>query len=940
MNKFFTGAIALLFSSAVSSQNSMEPIKMDPSLRYGILENGLTYYIRHNNVVPDRADFYIAQNVGAILEEDNQNGLAHFLEHMAFNGTKNFPGKQLINYMESIGVQFGNNINAYTSIDETVYNLKSVPTIRESIVDSALLVLHDWSGFISLEGDEIDKERGVIREEWRTRMNANRRIWKASLPILYPNSQYAKRDVIGDTAIINNFKHDTLRAYYHRWYRPDLQAIIVVGDIDVDKVEAKVKDMWKDIPKRVHPDVRPIYPVYPNEEPLIAILTDEEAKNSRVQIQYRHSPMPDRVKASITGYMMTLAYSLIENMVSDRLDELSNKADAPFAAGYVGYGEDVRPIDAFSLIAIPLEGKESSAFTALLEEAERMKRYGFSETELERAKLNLLSSYEKAYNERSKTKNDSYVKEYIQNFLDFSPVPGIEWEYAKSNELLTILSLDMVNEVAKNFVTDKNQVVLMSGPKKEAVKFPTEEQIKQMLNDIKTTELKPYEEKQIDTRLIDDKLKAQKVKSSKSNDDITGVTEWVLGNGMRIILQPTQLKEDEILIYGFSRGGTSQISDLSVLASASICSSIATNNGMGKFNQMDLSKALAGKYVSLRPSVTAYDESFSGNSTIKDFETLLQLVYLTFKGTRKDDDSYAALMNQYRVSLANADKDPARAFQDTIRSMVSNHHPRSFSMDLKRLEEVSQEKALEIFDRRFEDPKDFTVYLVGNIDLDSVKPLVETYLGGIPKQKKMKEENWIDLGLRSPKGLVENKFEREMQVNKTSNFVYFTGDFDYTLKNNLTLQLIADILDIRYLESMREDEGGTYGVSVRSSLSRIPVCKGSLQMVFDAAPELQEKLMGLIHDEITKMIKEGPIDSDFNKVKENLKNKYAENQKENKWVLNALVSYYKDGIDLRKEYIATLDAIKKEDVRDMLKALMDQGNEIKVVMSPQKIDNK
>jgi len=932
MNKLFLSAMALFCTTSMFSQ-SLEPIEMDPALRYGILDNGLTYYIRHNDVVPDRADFYIVQNVGAILEEDNQNGLAHFLEHMAFNGTKNFPGKLIIDYLETVGVQFGNNINAYTSLDETVYNLKSVPTIRESIVDSALLVLHDWSGFISLEGEEIDKERGVIREEWRTRMNANRRLWKASLPIIYPNSQYAKRDVIGDTAIINNFAYDTLRAYYHRWYRPDLQSIIIVGDVDVNKVESRVKEMWKDIPKRVNPAVRQTYPVYPNDKPLVAILTDDEAKNCRVQIQYRHSPMPDRIKASMTGYMMQLTYSLIENMVSDRLDELATKADAPFAAGYVGYGEEVRPVDVFSLIAIPSEGKEEVAFAALLEEAEKMKRYGFTQSELDRAKLNLLSFYEKAYNERNKTKNDAYVKEYIDNFLNFSPVPGIEWEYKNSKELLSILSLDMVNEVAAKFVTDKNQVVTMTGPKKETVKFPSENRVLQMLTDIKTADVQPYQEKVIDTNLIEDKLKAQKVKSVDYNPVIDGVTEWVLGNGLRVILRPTQLKEDEILVYGFSYGGTSQVPNLNDLYSASLCSSIASSNGMGKYSQTDLGKALAGKRVSLRPTVGTYEESFSGNSNVKDFETLLQLIYLTFKGTRKDDESYEALMNQYRAVLANADKDPSRAFSDSVRNVVNNYHPRSFSMTLDRLKNVSQDRALEIFDARFEDPKDFTIYFVGNLNLESVKPLVEKYLGGIPKQKKMKVENWIDLGIRNPKGVVSNRFEREMQVNKTSNFVLFTGDMDYTLKNKLTLQLIADILDIRYLESMRENEGGTYGVSVRSSLSYIPVKKGSLQMTFDTDPKLEDRLLQLIHEGIDTLIIKGPLDKDFNKVKENLRNKFVENQKENRWVLNALVTYYKESLDLQKEYLPTLDAISKEDIQTMLKELMSQGNEIKVIMA-------
>ncbi len=928
-------ATALLSISMGFAQNerNYEPIALDPALRYGILDNGLTYYIRHNNVVPDRADFYIVQNVGAILEEDHQDGLAHFLEHMAFNGTKNFPGKGIINYMESVGVQFGSNINAYTSLDETVYNLKSVPTIRKGIIDTTLLVLHDWSGFISLEGDEIDKERGVIREEWRTRMSANRRLWKASLPLLYPNSQYAKRDVIGDTAVINNFGYDTLRAFYHRWYRPDLQAIIVVGDVNVDSVESDIRSLWKDIPKRENPDVRLTYPVLPNDEPLVAVLTDKEAKNSIVQIEYRHAPMPDRIKASMVGFLMSLTHSLIEEMVSMRLDEIAMKPDASFVAGYTSYGEDVRPIDAFTLIAVPKEGKEEQSFADLLDVAEKINRYGFTQGELDRAKLNLQSSYEKAYNERDKTKNQSYVEEYKRNFLDFSPTPGIAWEYAKLQELLPILTLDMVNEVAKKFVTERNQVVLMTGPDKAEVKFPTEARIRELILAARSNEVKPYEEKKIDANLIDKKLRAGKVEKTTESKLGRGATEWLLSNGMRIVLQPTTLKDDEILLYGFSEGGLSMVKDSADFVSASVCATVAMNNGMGKYNAIDLAKALAGKNVSLRPSVNMYDEALSGSSTMKDFETLLQLVYLTFCGTVENDESFAALMNQYHTVYANAEKDPSRAFRDTVSTMVSGRHPRTTPMNLARLGMISQDRSLRIFDGRFEDPKDFTLYFVGNLDLEKIRPLVEKYLGAIPRQKKMKTEVWTDLGIRTPGGVVEKRFEREMQVKKTSNYVQFFGEVDYTLRNKMILRLIADVLDIRYLESMREEVGGTYGVSVRSSLSKIPVKKGSLTMSFDTDPKLEETLMNLIHKEIDDLIKDGVSDSDFNKVVENVRNKYAENQKDNHWVLSALFSYYRDGINNYEDYLPTLDAITKEDLRATLQLLVSQGNEVKVVMS-------
>lgn len=936
IKSLFVIAALAVSSFCVAASLEANRIPMDPKLRYGILDNGLTYYIRHNDVVKERADFYIAQNVGAILEEDNQNGLAHFLEHMAFNGTKNFPGKMIIDYLETIGVQFGNNINAYTSLDETVYNLKSVPTIRPGIVDTALLILHDWSGYISLNEEEIDKERGVIREEWRTRMDANRRLWKSSLPLLYPNSQYAKRDVIGDTAIINNFAYDTLRAFYHRWYRPDLQAIVVVGDIDVDRVEAKVKEMWKDIPKRVNPDVRQTYPVQPNEKPIVAILTDDEAKNSRVSITYRHAPLPDQIKASEYGYLIHLSHALIERMMSDRLDEIALKADAPFAAGYVGIGEEVRPIDAFMLMAVPKEGGEAMAFEALLMEAEKMKRFGFTNSELDRAKLNLLSGMEKSYNEREKTKNSSYVNEYVRNYLDFSPAPGIEWEYAKMKELLPQISLEVINRMAEKLVTDRNQVVSMTGPKKESVKFPSEENVRSQLALIKTKEIQPYKEKEIDQNLIADKLKAQKVKKEEKCDAIEGVTVWTLGNGLKVVLQPTQLRDDEILIKGFSEGGLSKVDNLSDIVSGSLCSSVAMNNGMGKFNQIELMKVLAGKFVGLNPSVGLYDESFSGQSTVKDFDTLLQLVYLLFKGTRSDDESFASLLSQYETVYANSAKNPAKSFQDSALVTLYDHHARRRPMNLECLSELSQSKALEIFDERFEDPKDFTIYLVGNLDVDSLRPFIEKYLGGIPKVKKMKPETWTDRGIRVAEGKVTNRFEKEMQVDKCSNMVVYSGDMAFNLKNNLTLSLIADILDIRYFESMREMEGGTYGVSTRATLNNIPVQQALLQFTFDTDPKLEDRLLVLIREEIDKLIKEGPLDSDFNKVKENLRNKYSENQKENSWVLSVLFSYYRYGINYYKDYLPTLDSITKEDISTTLKSIIDQNNEVRVIMSAKK----
>lgn len=937
MKKIFITALTALYAfTAFGQGNFNNPIPKDTAIRFGVLENGLTYYIRHNEELPQRADFYIVQNVGAILEEDNQNGLAHFLEHMAFNGTKNFPDKEIINYLETIGVQFGNNVNAYTSLDETVYNLKSVPTIRESIVDTALLILHDWSGFISLKGEEIDKERGVIREEWRSRQNANRRLWKRSLPILYHNSQYAKRDIIGDTAIIANFAHDTLRAYYHKWYRPDLQAIVIVGDVDVDHVEKSIQTMWQDIPKRINPAPRKVYELERPTEPIVAVLTDEEAKTSSIRIDYRMDKPTKQQRESLLGYLSSLTQNLIEMMISDRLDEISQKPDAPFAAASVGYSEIVRSKDAFITMAVPLEGKEEETFIALLEEVERMVRYGFTQAELERAKESMLSHMEKTYNERNKTPNGSYVSEYIRNFLDHEPIPGIEWELKTvKNAFSDLLTLEVINQYAARAKGEGEIAVQMTGPKKESVKFPSEERVRELLRNAEQMNIASYTENDLNAPLISQEPKAGKVKKSTPSKALNGVTEWTLSNGMRVIIQPTQLKEDEILLYGYSEGGLSLIENLKEMPSASLCVPVAQNNGMGNYNAMDLSKKLAGKVAKLTPSVGSYEESFSGSSSVKDFETLMQLVYLLFTGTRSDDDSYLALINQYHTVLANADKDPNRAFSDSVQVTANAHHPRAVPFGKKQLPFVNQKKALEIFDRRFEDPKDFTVYLVGNVDLEKMKEPILRYLGGIPVQKKMKKEQWIDRQIRRPQGVVNNTFSRAMEIKKTSSFVLYGGEMDYTLANRLKMQLIGDILDIRYFESMRENEGGTYGVSVRGSMSDKPVKYASLQMRYDTDPEMFEKLQSLVFAEIDSFIAQGPREVDFNKAKENLRNKFQESVKKNNWKMSAMVAYYNLGEDVEKDYLPTLESITKEDLRQTLEWLKKQNNVIEVVMKPE-----
>jgi len=883
-------SLLLLIVTTLSAQPSQN-VPVDPKVRYGKLPNGLTYYIRSNDLPKNRAEFYIAQNVGAILENDDQNGLAHFLEHMAFNGTKNYPGKGIINYLETIGVKFGTNINAYTSLDETVYNLSDVPTTREGIIDSALLVLHDWSGFISLEGSEIDSERGVIREEWRTGAGSERRMWKEANKQKYPGSQYAKRDVIGDTAVINNFAYKTIRDFYQKWYRPDLQAILIVGDVDADKVEAKIKALFADIPAKANTGERPIYEIQNNIEPIVSYVKDPEAKYTRIDLEYKHDAMPAELKLSINGYMVGVVNQLISNMMENRFEEITQQANAPFVAGFAGYSDIVKSKDAFQMIAIPNEGREMEGLKALLLEAEKVKRFGFTNSELERAKINLLKQIETAYNDRENQKNNSLVREYVRHFLDNEVIPGIEWEYQTLQMILPKLNVVNVNQMAKQYVTDENLIVSFQSPEKAAVLIPSKEEVLTAIADSKNAKLEAKAEEDMNKPLIEKAPKAGKIKKTTKNEAY-GTTEWILSNGVRVIIKPTKFKQDEVLLSAFSDGGNSKVVNNADMYSAIISAGVVANNGLASYNSIELNKMLTGKIANVNPNIATYEEGFSGNSSVKDFETMLQLVYLYFTAPRKDDNAFSAMINMYKASLANSATDPRTSFSDSISMMLSNHHPRTVLMNLAALDKINQDKSLEIFKERFAVPADFTFVFVGNIDPENadVQKAVSTYLAGLKSKKG--GEKFTDLQIRKPIGKVNNTFPREMKINKASNFILYSGKMPFTVQNRTIMTAIGSVLNMRYLESIREKEGGSYGVGVRGGLNNRPICEATLMMQFDTDPEKQTRLLSIIHAEVDEIVKNGPRADDLQKVKENMLKKYTEDTENNNWWQVSVVRFY------------------------------------------------
>ena len=933
MKRILLNSLLLLVALSIGAQEAPEKLPMDPQVRYGKLENGLTYYIRHNEQPKQRAEFHIAQAVGAILEEDHQNGLAHFLEYMAFNGTQHFPGKGIINYFESVGVNFGGNINAYTSIDETVYRLSDVPTYREGIVDSALLVIHDWSCGLLLLDEEIDAERGVILEEWRTGRTASRRMWKQMRALMYPGTQYAKRDVIGDTAVINNFAYQALRDYYRKWYGPDNQAIIVVGDIDVDTIEAKIKALWAEVPRRENFGERPIYTVNHNDKPLVAIVTDPEAQGTRITMEYKFDPLPEVLQSTAQDYMLTMIRDLACSMLNNRFTDLSLDPDASFAGAGCQYGQAAKKMDAFYAVMVPKEGRETDAFNDLVYQLEKMHRYGFTNAELERVKNDKLNDIEKIYNERNTRKNITLARECIRNFESGESMPGIEWERDFIQAMLPMLSLEAVNRVAQSLI-HPNPTIAITAPEKEQVHIPSQEAILAAVAGQSDLAIEAPQEEVIDRQLVKKAPRKGSVKSKAYNEGF-GFTEWTLSNGIKVVIRPTEFKADEILMQAFSKGGMTQVKTED-LPSAELATTIIGMSGLGTFTAPQLEKALSGKTVSVSPEISENMERINGSSSVKDLETMLQLTYLYFTAPRKDEEAFQTTINVLRSQLANRDKNPKVIFSDSVKLMASNHSERTQLMNVDLVDRVDLNKALEIYKARFANPADFTFVFVGNIDPKDpkVQEMICQWLGGL-KTKKTREEV-IDHHVRVPAGVQKNYFARKMETTTASNRIQYTSyDMPYSLANDLNMEIIGRILSTRYLESIREREGGSYGVGTYGNMSILPVPKATLIMQFDTDPQKQERLMQIIHEEIQTIIDNGPLASDLQKEKESMLKDYQEDLEKNKYWRSALYLYYMYGINNIRDYKPAVEAITAETVQETLKKLVDAGNMFEVVMIPE-----
>ncbi len=924
--------VCLLISSIGLSQQNIDlqsKIPVDPKVSRGVLENGMTYYVRANNEPQNRAELMLVVKAGSIDEDADQSGLAHFAEHMAFNGTKNFPKNELVNYFESIGMQFGPEINAYTSFDETVYMLK-VPLDSALYLEKGLQVLYDWASQITDSDEEIEKERGVIREEWRRGRNANFRMQQQWLPVFLHESKYAERLPIGEIDIIDNAPPEALRRYRNDWYRPDLQAVIVVGDFDQEAMVQMVREKFSQIPPAENPRKKEYFGIPPHKETLVSIATDAEAQYPVAFVFHKH---PLEISKTVEDYRKTIIHSLYNTMINSRLAELTQQAEPPFIAGQSSFSEMFGPISVFQSAAISHPGKIEEGLTAVLLENERVRKYGFTETELERNKKSLLNYIEKAYKEREKQKSIQYAEEYKRNFLmTQEPIPGIEKEYEYFQAFLPNITLEELNRLADEWVTKENRVVVVTAPEVEGMKVPTEEEIISLLEKVEQMEVEPYDDTVADIPLISEEPWSSPVVEEK-NIEMVDAVEWTLQNGAKVVVKPTPFKEDEIIFSAWSPGGTSLYDNKDAL-SADLSATIMSMSGISQFDNITLDKMLSDKVFSLSPYVSELREGFSGNSSVKDVETMLQMIYLYFTEPRFDETSFQSYMMRMAGMLQNRSASPDAALQDTLSVVLADYNPRVRPMTVELLKEAEFDKVEAIARERFKNAADFTFFFVGTIDTTQLKPLVEKYIGGIPYSDD--NESWRNLGINPPKGVVAKRVKKGQEPRSTQ-YIVFHGDFEYTNENAIVIDAMGRILSTRLLEEIREERSGVYSIGARPSSSKFPDEEYSVTISYGTDPDKLEELKQAVFDEIQDFIQNGPSEEELAKAKEQMLRERELALRENRFWLNVLSNtyYLKDG-DFSEfgRFNKLVSDLTTESVKNAFTKYFDFKNYVSVALEP------
>jgi zinc protease len=910
-----------------------QKLGLDPAIVHGELSNGLRYFIRRNLRPENRADLRLVVNAGSVLEDDDQVGLAHFVEHMAFNGTQHFAKQELVHFMESIGMRFGPELNAFTSFDETVYILE-VPTEKPEVMKTAFQILEDWAHGLTFDPAEIDKERGVIIEEWRLGRGASARMQDKQFPILFQGSRYAKRNTIGEVKVIESFAYDTLKRFYRDWYRPDLMAVIAVGDFDPPAVEALIREHFSALTAPAKERPRTVFEVPDHSDTLFAIAQDKEATNTTVVV---YNKLPLREQSTAGAYRQNLVEQLYNGMLNQRFYETTQKPDAPFLRAFTGRGRFVRAKEISMVGALVKEDGIERGLDGLFVESERVTRYGFTPPELERQKQSFLRSWEQLLAEKDKQESNVFVEEYTRHFLQDEPAPGIEGEYKLVQQFLPGIALEEVDRVGREWLTPKNRVVLVSAPEKEGLTIPTAEKLLAVLNQVSTKEIAPYVDTTASKPLLPAEPTPGKIVKTSSLPEMN-ITEWDLSNGARVIFKPTDFKADEIVMRAYSPGGTSLAKDEDYVPS-STASMVVPAGGVGEFSAVDLRKALSGKVANVRPIIGEIEEGLAGSASPKDLETLFQLIYLTFTAPRCDPVIFSVLTAQYKAMLANMTASPDFAFQETLQTTLGQNNIRSRPMSLETLAQMNLDKSCAFYKDRFADASDFTFLLVGNLDPAALKPLVEKYLGSLPAINR--KETWRDLGINPPPGVVQKEIHKGAEP-KSQVAIVFNGPFQFDQAHRTAIRALGLILDTKLRELIREELSGTYGVMVRPTYTKIPEEEYSLTINFGCDPARVDELVKAVFQELDDLKTKGPSDKDVSDAREALFREYETGMKQNNWLLTQIYMKYELGEDPRGllDFQKSLEPLSPQVVQEAARAYLDTGHYVRVTLYPEKEKEK
>ena len=937
LKKIFV-ALLMVFSTTtmVAQQMQMPPIPVDPAVKIGKLDNGLTYYIRHNEYPEHVANFYIAQRVGAIQEEDSQRGLAHFLEHMAFNGSEHFKGNGIIEFTRSLGVEFGSDLNAYTSIDQTVYRVCNVPTKRATALDSCLLILKDWSNGLSLEPDEIDKERDVVHNEWRLGEGPSQRMIQRALPKMYPGSKYGERLPIGLMSVIDSFRPQTLRAYYQKWYRPDNQAIIIVGDVDVDHMEAKVKEMFGGI--KVDPNAPKVVAeaVPDNKEAIYIFEKDKEMQMSQIFMAMKHDATPEAEKSNMGYLLQDYVTSVISQMLNQRLSEMTQEESCPFFQAFASDGQYwlSKTKDCFELIGIPKEGKDMETLQVLYREARRAREFGFTATEYARAQADYLSGLEKRYTNRDKRKNDEFGNAYRDHYLENEPIPPLDVLYQTMQQIAPNIPVTVINQALPELisVTDSNLVVMEMAQEKEGKVYPTEQDMAAAIAAARAEQIEAYVDNVKDEPLVDvATIKPGKIKKEKENKQL-GYKELTLSNGATVILKKTDFKDDEVQMEAFAMGGKSLYGEADY-TNLKVFGEVIGYSGLGNFSSTELQKALAGKEVNADISLANTRQYATAHSTPKDLETMMQMVYLYFTNVKKDEKQFQNLITALDMALKNKSLSPDAVFSDSVATTTYAHNPRFFNIDAKEVKDINYDRILQIAKERFQNAAQFTFVFTGNFDEETIRPLIAQYIASLPAGKK-KAEDFKEV-ITLAKGEVVNQFKVKTESPKATAREMWYAEMPYTLDNIVKIDAVGQVLSMIYLKTIREDESAAYSCGAYGGFelgTHQP--KARLLAYCPMNPDKQEIAVRLLHEGIANMQK--AVDADqLQKVKEYMLKQIDVDAKKNGYWVNTITTWKDYGLDVYTDYKKTVEALTVDSVRDFLNQLLKSGNHLEVIMTPE-----